>query len=203
MSREHGAFGEHDIAYFNGGLFSDDEAYELTTDDLVVLALATALDWSSIEPAIFGTLFERSLDPDKRSQLGAHYTSEGDIKLVVEPVLIEPLRKRWSEVQQKATELVEKAKGQQKASQRKSRKALSELLKGFAAELAAVRILDPACGSFSTLKKCLTPPTLSETRCFASHPIRFLTEEKREAPRTNAMKCLHQSNKKRHEVVEL
>jgi len=72
MAGAHGAFGEHDIAYFDGGLFSDDEAYDLTTDDLVVLALATALDWSSIEPAIFGTLFERSLDPDKRSQLGAH-----------------------------------------------------------------------------------------------------------------------------------
>ena len=70
MAGAHGAFGEHDIAYFDGGLFSDDEAYDLTTDDLAVLALATALDWSSIEPAIFGTLFERSLDPDKRSAIG-------------------------------------------------------------------------------------------------------------------------------------
>ena len=147
MSGEHGAFGEYDIAYFDGGLFSDDEAYDLTTDDLAVLSLATALNWSSIEPAIFGTLFERSLDPDKRSQLGAHYTSEDDIRLIVEPVLIEPLRGRWNDVRQKATDIIEKAKGQQKAGQTKSRKALSELLKGFAAELAAVRVLDPACGS--------------------------------------------------------
>lgn len=147
MAGEHGAFGEHDIAYFDGGLFSDDEAYDLTTDDLAVLALSTALDWSSIEPAIFGTLFERSLDPDKRSQLGAHYTSEDDIRLIVEPVLMEPLRNRWNELRQEATGIIEKAKNQQKAAQTKSRRALSELLKGFAAELAAVRVLDPACGS--------------------------------------------------------
>jgi len=159
MAGEHGAFGEHDIAYFDGGLFSDDEAYDLTTNDLAVLALATALDWSSIEPAIFGTLFERSLDPDKRSQLGAHYTSADDIRLIVEPVLMEPLRRRWNEVRQKAADIVERAKGLQKAGQTKSRKALSELLKGFAAELSAVRVLDPACGSgnflYVSLKRLL------------------------------------------------
>jgi type II restriction/modification system DNA methylase subunit YeeA len=147
MAGEHGAFGEHDIAYFNGGLFSDDEAYELTSDDLSVLARACALNWSSVEPAIFGTLFERSLDPNKRSQLGAHYTSEDDINLIIEPVLMEPLRKRWDEVKQRAAVLIEKAKTQQKVGQTKSRKSLSEILKGFATELAAVRVLDPACGS--------------------------------------------------------
>lgn len=147
MAGERGAFGEHDIPYFDGGLFSDDEAYDLRIDDLTVLLRASALDWSSVEPAVFGTLFERSLDPDKRSQLGAHYTSEDDIRLIVEPVLIEPLRKRWAEVQGKASEIIERSKAQQKAALTKSRKALSELLMGFAAELSAVRVLDPACGS--------------------------------------------------------
>ncbi|MFZ3341686.1 MAG: DNA methyltransferase [Terriglobales bacterium] len=147
MSGEHGSFGEHDIAYFDGGLFSDDEAYDLTRDDLAVLALAAQLDWSSVEPAIFGTLFERSLDPDKRSQLGAHYTSESDIRLIVEPVLMDPLRRRWAEVRQKAEVIVEKSKTQQKTAQTKSRKALSDLLHGFADELSKVRVLDPACGS--------------------------------------------------------
>jgi len=147
MAGEKGAFGEHDIAYFDGGLFSDDEAYDLRIDDLTVLLRASALDWSSVEPAVFGTLFERSLDPDKRSQLGAHYTSEDDIRLIVEPVLMEPLRKRWVEVQTKASEMIEKSKSQQRAALTKSRKALSELLMGFAAELSAVRVLDPACGS--------------------------------------------------------
>jgi hypothetical protein len=52
MAGEQGSFGEHDIPYFDGGLFSDDEAYDLTRDDLAVLALSSVLDWSSIEPAI-------------------------------------------------------------------------------------------------------------------------------------------------------
>lgn len=147
MAVEGGAFGEHDIPYFDGGLFLDDEAYNLSTDDLKLLARAAKLNWAGVEPSIFGTLFERSLDPDKRSQLGAHYTSQEDIKLIVEPVLMAPLRKRWLEVRQQATGIIETASGQQKAAQIKSRQKLSELLKGFAAELAAIRVLDPACGS--------------------------------------------------------
>jgi len=147
MAGEGGSFGEHDIPYFDGGLFSDDEAYDLTRDDLGVLALSSLLDWSSIEPAIFGTLFERGLDPDKRSQLGAHYTSEADIRLIVEPVLMEPLRRRWAEVERQAIAIIEKSKTQQKAGQTKLRKALSDLLMGFAAELSKVRVLDPASGS--------------------------------------------------------
>jgi hypothetical protein len=147
MAGEHGSFGEHNIQYFDGGLFSDDEAYELTKDDLNVLARAAKLSWASVEPAIFGTLFERSLDPGKRSQLGAHYTSEQDIRLIVEPVVMALLRKRWAAVREKATDIVERSKGQQKANQTKSRKVLTDLLQGFATELASVRVLDPACGS--------------------------------------------------------
>jgi type II restriction/modification system DNA methylase subunit YeeA len=147
MAGNGGTFGEHDIPYFDGGLFLDDEAYELTIADLKVLSRAAELNWGSIEPAVFGTLFERSLDPDKRSQLGAHYTSKDDILLIVEPVLMQPLRKRWEKVRQEATELVEKSKRQQKSSQTKLMKTLSKMLKDFSSELASVRILDPACGS--------------------------------------------------------
>ena len=81
---------------------------DLTSDDLAILAQAAALDWASIEPAIFGTLFERSLDPAKRSQLGAHYTSRDDILLIVEPVLMAPLRRRWEQVQAEAADLVKR-----------------------------------------------------------------------------------------------
>jgi hypothetical protein len=49
-----------------------------------------------------GTLFERSLDPGKRAQLGAHYTSRDDILLIVEPVLMEPLRRKWQTVEAEA-----------------------------------------------------------------------------------------------------
>ena len=49
---------------------------------------AADMDWSQIDPSIIGTLFERGLDPDKRSQLGAHYTDRDKIMMIVEPVII-------------------------------------------------------------------------------------------------------------------
>jgi len=94
MSTSGSNFGMYDIHYFNGGLFADDEAFDLTEADLTALRAAADLDWSTVEPAIFGTLFERSLDPSKRSQLGAHYTSKEDILLIVEPVVMAPRRER-------------------------------------------------------------------------------------------------------------
>jgi len=147
MSNEGSTFGMHDIHYFNGGLFMDDEVFDLDWRDLGVLNAAAALDWSQVEPAIFGTLFERSLDPGKRSQLGAHYTSKEDILLIVEPVVIKPLQRRWQVVKAEATakaEAAEKAKGREYT---KLRADLEEMLLDWVAALANVRVLDPACGS--------------------------------------------------------
>ena len=56
---------------------------------------AARLDWSDIDPSIFGTLFERGLNPDKRSQLGAHYTDRDKIMMIMEPVIIRPLQAEW------------------------------------------------------------------------------------------------------------
>jgi hypothetical protein len=71
------------IPHVNGGLFATVNVPRLTTEEIGLLHQAAALDWSSIEPAIFGTLFERSLDPAKRSQLGAHYIGRTDTERVV------------------------------------------------------------------------------------------------------------------------
>ena len=95
-----GYFGADKIRHFNGGLFDDDQVLELDGDAMDTIASIDALDWGSIEPSIFGTLFERSLDPSKRSQLGAHYTSKDDILLIVEPVLMAPLRREWEALKQ-------------------------------------------------------------------------------------------------------
>lgn len=92
-----GFFAMTDILHFNGKLFDDATVLDLDSEALDILAKVSNLDWSSIEPAILGTLFERSLDPAKRSQLGAHYTSRADIMLIVEPVLMAPLRRTWAE----------------------------------------------------------------------------------------------------------
>lgn len=141
------SFGMHDIAWFNGGLFADDEVFELDTADMAILRAAAALDWSTIEPAIFGTLFERSLNPGKRSQLGAHYTSKEDILLIVEPVVIAPLRKRWQAIKAEATALAEAASKQKGNAYTKMRAEMQVKLSQWVEELSKVRILDPACGS--------------------------------------------------------
>ncbi len=143
-----GWYGPERIEEFDGGLFADDLAIALTAADIEVLHGAGRLDWSSVEPAIFGTLFERSLDPAKRAQLGAHYTSRDDILLIVEPVLMAPLRRRWADVQGQARGLIMRRETAATPGQRRARQAdLEKLLTGFQAELASIRVLDPACGS--------------------------------------------------------
>ena len=147
MSTSGSTFGPHDIHYFNGGLFANDEVFDLTSGDMAVLRAAAALDWSQVEPAIFGTLFERSLNPGKRSQLGAHYTSREDILLIVEPVVIEPLQRRWAAVKAESTTLAKAAEGTKGKAYAKLRAELQEKLFAWVEELSAVRILDAACGS--------------------------------------------------------
>ncbi len=171
MSKEGSTFGMHDIHYFDGGLFMDDEVFDLDWRDMSVLNIAAALDWSQVEPAIFGTLFERSLNPGKRSQLGAHYTSKEDILLIVEPVVMEPLKRRWQIIKAEAEAVAaaaDKVKGREYA---KLRADLEERVLDWVAELSSVRILDPACGSgnflYLALRRMLD--LWHEARVFAAH----------------------------------
>jgi len=106
--RTGGAFGFERIPWFNGGLFDQAPALPLTSSEVGVLIMAAGQDWSQVEPAIFGTLFERSLDPTKRAQIGAHYTSREDIMLVVDPVIMAPLRREWAGVQAEVDKLLER-----------------------------------------------------------------------------------------------
>ncbi|HEY8548872.1 MAG TPA: DNA methyltransferase, partial [Vicinamibacterales bacterium] len=146
--RDGGIFGVAEIARFNGDLFADPDAIELTREELGLLAEAARLDWGSIEPAIFGTLFERGLDPAKRAQLGAHYTSRDDILRVVEPVVMEPLRREWAAVRARADVLAEAFRAAKDPRQReRRRKELENVVLAFQERLASVTILDPACGS--------------------------------------------------------
>lgn len=136
------------IPRFNGGLFSNIDALSLTKDELRILVSASKLDWGSISPAIIGTLFERSLDPGQRRRLGAHYTSREDIERVVEPVLMEPLRKRWASVREEALTLKEHWEVAQTQRERSKRRSLFvRKLTDFQHELTGISILDPACGS--------------------------------------------------------
>jgi type II restriction/modification system DNA methylase subunit YeeA len=142
-----GAFGFEPIKHFDGRLFDDAQVLELNSDGLEILYQVSKLDWSAIEPTIFGTLFERSLDPSKRSQLGAHYTSKDDILLIIEPVLMAPLRRQWAEVQVKAADLAEQRDTLKGTPRAKLQDKLAGLLMGFNDQIAHTRVLDPACGS--------------------------------------------------------
>ncbi|HRW66066.1 MAG TPA: class I SAM-dependent DNA methyltransferase [Candidatus Competibacter sp.] len=131
-----GRFGLTRIAWFNGGLFDDDACLPLERADLDLLHSAAVLDWSAIEPAIFGTLFERGLDPDKRSQLGAHYTDAGSIRRLVDPTIREPLLAEWAAI-----------KPQIEKDQSKNRLKAKRAHASFLERLRTFRVLDPACGS--------------------------------------------------------
>ena len=142
-------FGFAAIHHFNGGLFrlDDDTVFDLSHEDMGILRNASQLDWGRVEPAIFGTLFERILNEEKRAQLGAHYTSREDILLVVEPVVLAPLRRRWAEVKAGAEQIAAAMETASTGTRAKLRAQLEAKLLDWMDELAAVRILDPACGS--------------------------------------------------------
>ena len=90
-----GRVGFETVAWFNGGLFDNDTALPLNKAEIETTLKASALDWSEIDPSILGTLFERGLDPSKRSQLGAHYTDRDKIMRIIEPVVMRPWLADW------------------------------------------------------------------------------------------------------------
>ena len=139
-----GMFGVERIDWFNGGLFDSADVLTLTAAEIGMLVEVGRLDWGRIEPAIFGTLFERGLDPAQRTQLGAHYTSRDDIWRLVEPVVIRPLRREFEAMQAPVTELTLRRDGTSKKGPHPEARRLFE---AYLARLRAVRILDPACGS--------------------------------------------------------
>jgi len=85
MAVPEGEYGDHDIPWFNGGLFATISIPALVGSDLEALRLASRMDWRAIDPTIFGTLFERSLDPAARAPLGAHYTDTATIRKLISP----------------------------------------------------------------------------------------------------------------------
>jgi hypothetical protein len=144
MASGGGMFGVERIDWFNGGLFDSADVLRLSTPEIGLLVEVGRLDWGRIEPAIFGTLFERGLDPAQRTQLGAHYTSRDDIWRLVEPVVIRPLRREYAAMQARVTELTLRRDASTKKGP--DPEAL-RLFGAFLDRLRAVRVLDPACGS--------------------------------------------------------
>jgi hypothetical protein len=140
-----GTFGFERILRFNGSFFEDATAFELPKEQLEVLYAAAAKDWSQVEPAIFGTLLERALEKKERSRLGAHYTPRSYVERLVRPVVMEPLRQQWDEVELELRRILVTPEGKEPtaAQQKKAEQEIAQFL----TQLRQVRILDPACGT--------------------------------------------------------
>jgi len=111
--------------YVNGGLFRDDEPVpEFGRKARRILLDCGSLDWSEINPDIFGSMFQAVIDEEQRGNLGQHYTSVSNIMKVIQPLFLDKL---YAELEKS----------------RKSEKKLKELL----IRLQNLRIFDPACGS--------------------------------------------------------
>ncbi len=156
-----------DVLRFNGKIFKghahDGYVLNLNPAQIDTLLRAAKADWKSVEPAIFGTLLERALNPDERHALGAHYTPRAYVERLVLPTVIEPLRQQWADAQAAALLLAREAddllhpldaKGQPKAPTRKQeleaakkQKEARDEIKRFHHHLCTLRVLDPACGS--------------------------------------------------------
>lgn len=114
------------VPYFNGGIFHTVNAIDLQPAELELLAGedgAATKNWSKVNPAIFGTIFQQSMDAEERHAYGAHFTSEADILRIVTPTISRP----WREQIAKAS-------------------TMKELL-ALRSELMNFKVLDPACGS--------------------------------------------------------
>ena len=143
-----GRIGFEAVGWFNGGLFDDDKTLPLGREEIEVTLKASALDWSEIDPSIFGTLFERGLDPDKRSQLGAHYTDREKIMLILEPVIVRPLLAEWEATKAEIATTIERAEAAKSAAARtRQRQQADRSLRSFLERLRKFVVLDPACGS--------------------------------------------------------
>lgn len=182
MKDPDGWFGRARIPWVNGGLFDDDDVIDLDALSIRDLFEASKLDWSAIEPSIFGTLFERGLDPGKRRAMagafdgpagpatsakggpdrgadrgvGIHYTDPDKIMKIVEPVVLRPLAAEWETARAGiAAARAKRDAATSDAARTRHEEAARALWWAFRERLGAFRVLDPACGSGNFLYMAL------------------------------------------------
>ena len=143
-----GRIGFEEVAWFNGGLFSDDTALPLDKAEIETTLKAAVLEWSEIDPSILGTLFERGLDPDKRSQLGAHYTDRDKIMRIIAPVIVRPWHAEWETAKAEIVTALKRAEtAKSTAARTRQRRQAEQRKDAFLQRLRSFTVLDPACGS--------------------------------------------------------
>jgi len=115
-----------DFPYVNGGLFRDSYPIPNFTSKARKLLIESGaeLNWSQINPDIFGSMIQAVVTEEHRGGMGMHYTSVPNIMKVIEPLFLDELHEEF-----------EKAKG--------NAKKLNELHQ----RIINIKIFDPACGS--------------------------------------------------------
>jgi hypothetical protein len=141
-----GSFGFERVLQFNGSFFENATAIALPAAQLKILLDAAEKDWKEVEPAIFGTLVERALEKKERSRLGAHYTPRSYVERLVRPVVMEPLRQEWDDIELEVKRLLEPEAGKEDPTPTQRKKAEQEI-RAFLDKLRQIKILDPACGT--------------------------------------------------------
>ncbi len=194
--RDGGLFGVDDLPWFNGGLFKAIDVPPLTEADVAALKAASAMNWSAIDPSIFGTLFERGLDPAVRAALGANYTDPATIQRLVEPVVQRPLMAEWQRVRAQIESLLSRRdelraaaaqipsttkalKDKYARTRTKANEAEREAqaaFGGFLERLRGFRVLDAACGSGNFLYLALK--ALKDIEHLANHEAEALGLER-------------------------
>jgi hypothetical protein len=131
------SYGDAIVRYFNGNLFSGAKVFALPAEHKGLLLTAARQDWRSVEPAIFGTLLEQVLTAKDRAKLGAHYTPRAYVERLVQATVLDVLAPEWEAV-------LAGARG--KADAGDAEGAIADA-RAYHERLAAVQVLDPACGT--------------------------------------------------------
>lgn len=146
--------------YVNGNLFDKDSALipKFNKDARnILIESSSKLDWSDINPDIFGSMFQAVVRPGERTGLGQHYTSVPNIMKTIEPLFLDVLKEEFDRAYNDS-------------------KKLEQLL----GRISQIKIFDPACGSgnfliiaYKELRK-LEHATLERQGELAGHTQRVL-----------------------------
>jgi len=123
----------NNFPYVNGGLFKEKIKIPRFDTEAIFLLMnegCKKFDWSSINPAIFGSIFEGTLSVQDRREHGMHYTSEKNIKRVINPLFMDDLREEFRE-----------------ANSKESKQERVQDLLYLRDKIGDLVFLDPACGS--------------------------------------------------------
>jgi hypothetical protein len=135
----------NDFPYVNGGLFAETiTSFNFNASMRKALIEATSYDWSSISPAIFGSLFQSVRDQETRRQMGEHFTSEQNIMKVIGDLFLNDFNERMNKAWDSPIQL-----------------------KRFHQELEDYHFFDPACGSGNFLVVSLKHLRALELRILA------------------------------------